>query len=92
MGRRIDPDEPTVRTAVFGKQVEEFLQTDIGDYLLQMAKNEEADAIEALIAAKASDDTSEIRLKIRTARWFQQWLGEAVNMGLQSLKLLEEDE
>jgi hypothetical protein len=91
MARRIDPDEPTVRTAVFGKQVEDFLQSDIGDYLLQMAKHEELDAIEQLIAAIPTQDVTEIRAKIRTARWFQVWLGEAVQRGLQSLKLLEED-
>ena len=49
MARHIDPDEPLVRTAVFGKQVEDFLTSDIGDYLLQKAKHEEADAIEALV-------------------------------------------
>ena len=92
MARQIDPDEPTVRTAVFGKQVEEFLQSDIGDYLLQMAKNEESEAIEALIAADPKGDHTNIRSRIMMARWFQTWLGRAVQRGLQAIELLQEDE
>jgi len=95
MERHIDPDEPLVRTAVFGKQVEDFLTSDIGDYLLQKAKNDEKEAIEQLIAGVGTLDerqVREIRGRIYWARGFVQWLGDAVDMGRQSLEMLKEDE
>jgi len=93
MSRPIDADEPLVRTAVFGKQVEDFLTSDIGDYLLQKAKHEETDAVEELIAATgaSADRLLEIRSRIWTARKFSQWLGQAVEMGQQALEMLKED-
>lgn len=95
MARTIDPDEPLVRTAVFGKQVEDFLTSDIGDYLLQKAKHEEADAIEALVQGVGTlpeREILELRNRIWTARKFQSWLGRAVEMGLQSMELLKEED
>jgi hypothetical protein len=95
MPRLIDPDEPLVRTAVFGKQVEDFLTSDIGDYLLQKAKHDERDAIEDLIVAVGLLDERqirEIRARIYWARNFVQWLGEAVDMGHQSLEMLKEED
>jgi len=95
LARTIDPDEPLVRTAVFGKQVEDFLTSDIGDYLLQKAKHEEADAIEALVQGVGilpEREILELRNRIWTARKFQSWLGRAVEMGLQSMELLQEED
>ncbi len=95
MGRHIDPDEPLVRTAVFGKQVEDFLTSDIGDYLLQKAKHDEQTAIEELISGVGvleDRQIREIRSRIYWARNFTQWLGHAVDMGRQSLEMLKEDE
>lgn len=95
MARTIDPDEPLVRTAVFGKQVEDFLTSDIGDYLLQKAKHEEADAIEALVQGVGilpEREILELRNRIWTARKFHNWLGRAVEMGLQSMELLKEED
>ena len=95
MGRHIDPDEPLVRTAVFGKQVEDFLASDIGDYLLQKAKHDEQDAIEQLIVGVGTLEERqirEIRARIYWSRQFVQWLGEAIDMGRQSLEMLKEDD
>ena len=95
MARHIDPDEPLVRTGVFGQQVEDFLQTDIGDYLLQRAKLEEREAIEELIRGFGSlttDQLFEVRARIWQARKFQEWLGRAVEMGMQALEMLKEEE
>ena len=41
----MDINDPTVRAAVLGKQVEDFLGSDIGKYLVGRA---ESDALEAL--------------------------------------------
>jgi hypothetical protein len=88
---KLDPEEPTVAIAVFGKQVEDFLQSEIGDYLLQYAKREEAAAIEELIEVTDSERVSAARAKIYLARSFQRWLGIAVERGLQAMELIKED-
>jgi len=88
---KLDPEEPTVQIAVFGKQVEDFLQTDIGDYLLKQAVEEERSGIEELIKAPTVDDIAEARAKIWRARSFQAWLGHAIERGQQAIALMKED-
>ena len=91
MAGQIDPDDPTVRTAVFGEMVRDFLKSDIGVYLLSMAEEEERAAIEQMIDAKPGDDLTDIRSKIRTARWFKTWLANAIQSGDQALQILQEE-
>ena len=51
----LDPDDPKVRWAAFGKQVEYFLQSDIGAYLVKRAKQEGDEATEGLKRVDAFD-------------------------------------
>lgn len=88
---KLDPEEPTVAIAVFGKQVEDFLQSEIGDYLLKYAVQEEQEGIEALIGVKEGADADAARSRIWRARSFQAWLGHAVEAGLQAIQLMKED-
>lgn len=91
----IDPDDPLVRTAVFGKVVEDFLQGEIGAYLLQRALDEEEAATKDLIANAAKWDTASIvacQAKIWRAANFRTWLAEAVDAGDQAIKLGQEEE
>lgn len=93
---KLDPEEPTVQAAVLGKMVEDFLTSDVGDYLLQRAKSQEEAATEGLLSlcfAGAPDpkELERFTLQIRCARMFQQWLGEAVETGLQALELMKEE-
>jgi len=87
----LDPEEPTVAAAVFGKQAEDFLQSDIGDYLLQRAKEEEAEGIELLVKASLPSELETARAQIWRARSFQAWLGQAIERGQQALMLIEEE-
>ena len=91
----IDPDDPLVRTAVFGKMVEDFLQSEIGAYLLQNALEEEETHTKALVNNAASWDLTqrvECQGKIWRAQQFRQWLAEAVNAGEQALNLGQEEQ
>lgn len=93
---KIDMDDPTVQTAVFGREVEEFLTSDIGRYLVQRALNEEQMAVQELIKEPAkrknTDNDMILRNRIWLARSFRGWLEEAFNEGLQALDLLKENE
>jgi len=88
---KLDPEEPTVAIAVFGKQVEDFLQSEIGDYLLKYAVQEEQEGIEALVGAREGPAADVARSQIWRARSFQAWLGHAVEAGLQAIQLMKED-
>ena len=86
----LDPTDPKVEMAVFGRQVADWLRTDIGNYLLSEARREEAEAVEDLINKKGSDE--DCRARIWRARSFQEWLGNAIARGLQALAVLEEEQ
>jgi len=92
----LDPDDPKVRTAVFGKQVEEFLKSDIGDFLLQLARHQEQEATTAMVNADLGKMTMQQLMVMQNRVWqaqsFQAWLGDAVRKGLQALEMLEEGE
>jgi hypothetical protein len=92
----LDENDPKVRTAVFGRQVEDFLKSDIGDFLLQLAKHQEIEATEALVNADLSKTNMQelisMQARVWQARSFQGWLGDAVRKGMQALEMLEEGE
>ena len=95
MKRDLDVNDPVVKSAVLGQQVEDFLETDIGNYLMERAKEEENRCLDALsnVATWRHRRIRELQGRIWMARGFQNWLVEAYNEGLQSLRVIEgEDE
>jgi hypothetical protein len=87
----LDPEDPLVQAAVFGKQVQEFLQEDIGNYLVGLARDQGDVAMREL---KTVDPTETeriiaLQMRIQIADNFIQWLAEAVAMGLQAQQTLE---
>lgn len=92
--RNLDPNDPVVSSAVFGKQVEAFLTSDLGVYLINRANLEEREASERLIASAhtmAIKDILREQAIIERARNFRDWLGWAVQDGLQALEMLEQE-
>ena len=89
----LDPEDPTVQIAALGHNVQEFLQSDVGDYLLKRAAGEEANATDAILRLVLSGKSvpAEIITALSNARSFQLWLGEAVEHGLQAITLLKEE-
>lgn len=93
--RSLDPADPTVNSAVFGKQVETFLTSDLGAYLLGKSEQEEAAATENLVRRAHSMSIKEILAEqsvIERARSFRDWLAYAVQDGLQALEMLEQEQ
>lgn len=87
----LDPSDPTVEAAVFGKEVEHFLTSNIGSYLLQCAMDEKEDAVNALMKTSAADTEAirQIQLKIAVCQKITKWLANAVNSGIQAAQYLE---
>lgn len=90
----LDPNDPDVRTAVFGKQVQDFLTGDIGDYLLKQSQEKAEEAIEELktVWPWRRRRIQHLQNEIRIAEDFQNWLGHAVASGLQAMKRIEGEE
>lgn len=81
-------------TAVFGKVVENFLGSDIGEYLLGKAMAEENRAMQALIRTSPwrRRRMQELQNEVWRAQQFQVWLGDAIAAGQQATNLLEGEE
>lgn len=87
----LNPNDPEVQIAVFGEQVTQFLQSDIGSYLLERAKNMSEVATRELKDADPfiPERICALQLKIKTADNIIEWLGEAIDMGLQAQQNME---
>lgn len=83
----------TIETAVFGKQVENFLASELGRHLVKRAEVEADVAIDALkkVYPWRRRKIQELQNRIWVAERFQQWLADAVMDGMQATQLLEED-
>lgn len=89
--RNLDPEDPQVRTAVFGKEVEDFLATAVGDYLIKKAEKALGVALEQLKTVDAGTTLTIIRLqeRIRLLESFEGWLGAAVEDGHMAIRALD---
>lgn len=84
--------ELIVKMAVFGKQVDQFMSTDIGRYLLDRSDDEAVKALTAFKTCDPTDVNTVIKLQniIKQSENFRLWLDEAVTDGLKALNILED--
>lgn len=77
--------------AQFGKQVEQFTSSDIGQYLLSRAMREYDDAVEEFRTVDVSnvEMVRSLQNKMVQSSKFMEWLQEAVREGLNALKIIE---
>ncbi len=90
----LNPEDPLVRWATFGRQVEDFLSGPIGSHLVHKAQDEITDAVEKLKQADP-EDAKTIRMlqnKAHVAESIMGWLGDVIHEGQGALEALKEDE
>ena len=87
----LDPESPTVRTAVFGQQVQDFLHGPIGDFLIKRAETQLHQLIERLKDANPDDPFAIVKLQaeIKYLEGFERWLGDAVQEGLTAMAIID---
>lgn len=80
--------------SVLGKQVHDFMKSDVGRYMLQRADFEVNDAFEKLKTCDAANVNEVRRLQnnIWVAESVKTWMAEAVGEGLRALDILEDRE
>lgn len=91
----LSKEDPLVRTAVLGKEVEEFLHSDIGHYMTARADAEIAQATEQLKRVSPSwfwGRRKIVRLQnqIAVAERVLHWLAEAITEGRHATEILED--
>jgi hypothetical protein len=80
-----------LETAVFGKQVEIFWDSRIGQYLLVNTLREYNYSLEKLKTCDPTDFKQVVKLQaeIWRAESFRDWLSQAIEDGIRSTKILE---
>jgi hypothetical protein len=89
----LDPEY--LPAAVFGRQVEDFLASDIGKYLVARAEEQRERSIERLKTANPwrRQFIQRCQNEVRVVDMFQQWMADAILEGQAALAVLEgEDE
>lgn len=91
---QLDPEDPKVRLAMFGKQVEHFLDTGIGRYLIERASKQSEAAVESLKQVDPTDMKAVMKaqLEVRVADSIIVWLGDAVADGQQATEILKQED
>jgi geranylgeranyl pyrophosphate synthase len=81
-----------IRRAVFGKQVEAFLSSEIGKYLLARALEQKTEAQSLFLEINCEDveKVRQLQNRITQANDVARWLSDAVADGLQALNIIED--
>ena len=86
-------DKNLLADAILGKDAEDFVQSEIGKYLIGCAEQETLDAITQLkkVYPWRRRKITELQNKIWRAESFQTWLAELIISGKQATQQLEEE-
>ena len=87
-------NSPILQQIDLGFQVEAFLQSDLGRYLVQRAEAQVEEAVE-LLKRCSPEDSAQIRAiqhTIQVAESIQYWLAEAIQSGLNAQQQLHDQE
>lgn len=85
-------DNPELfEAAVMGRRLEEFWDSDIGQYLLTRALGEYNSALEQFQSCDPTDTKTVIRLQSAMARssGFKEWLSVGISEGLKAVRIIE---
>lgn len=85
-------DTELVAEAVLGRDAEDFIQSDIGRYIIGCAEQESHEAMDQLkrVYPWRRRKIQELQNKIHRAESIQSWLAELVIKGKQAIQQLED--
>lgn len=86
-----DVGDPLVKSAVFGAQVQQFLDSDVGQYLLSRTEQEREEAIEELskVSPWRRRRITHLQNKVWVCDHFHKWLADAIIDGENSTRIIE---
>ena len=91
----LNPEDPVVRVAIFGRQVEDFVNSDIGIFMTKRADDEINECLEELKRISADwpwgrRKIARLQNRIAVAERVIHWLAEAITEGHQALNIIED--
>lgn len=86
-------DKEILAEAMLGKDAEDFVNSEIGRYIIGCAEQESADAMNQLksVYPWRHRKITELQNKIWRAEALQTWLAELIIKGKQAIQQLDED-
>ncbi|MDB5975157.1 MAG: hypothetical protein JWR07_1917 [Nevskia sp.] len=83
--------EELLERAVFGKEVEAFLGSNVGRYVLAKANAQAARAVDAFknVDPHNSGAVQKLQNDIKVAENIMEWLTDAVSQGLQAIDIID---
>lgn len=81
-----------IRRAVFGKEVEQFLNSSVGRYMISRAHSEVSEAFELLKKCDPKDGKTvqHLQNQVWKAESINQWLSDAVTDGLAAINIIDD--
>jgi hypothetical protein len=88
---KLDPNDPVVEAAVFGREVENFLGTNIGRYLIKRSEDDVDAAVDQLkkVFPWRWRKIQQLQNKIAVAESIQGYIADAVLRGINSTNIIE---
>ena len=91
----LNPEDPVVRTAVFGKQAEDFVNSDIGRHITKRADDEISECLDKLKVTRpnspgAVQQIESLQSRIAVCERVIAWLAEAITEGQQAMNIIED--
>jgi len=85
--------ERYLKDVVLGRECSRFLESKVGRFLLDMAIQEEDAARTALVEVDPTDADAirELQFKARVPNLVFSWLNEAIRVGVETEKILDEE-
>lgn len=89
---QLDPNDPNLEAAVFGREVEHFLTGAIGSYLVKRAQNEIDAALNGLREVDPEDAKAvrALQNEAKVAQLVIDWLAEVIRRGQIATQVLED--
>jgi hypothetical protein len=86
----LNRENPLMETAIFGREVQEFLSSNVGKYLVKRAEEEAQEANAALknVFPMRWRRITDLQNRIYRAESVQKWLGEAIMDGIQAERII----
>lgn len=89
----LNADDPRFEQAVFGREVEHWLENDpVASYLIDRAKGEIEEVKELLLTARTADAVAELQARAAVCTRFKAWLAEAVQTGRDAIIALQQEQ
>lgn len=89
----LDPQDPNVQSATFGRMVEDFFSSPIGEYFIEQAEKELEVAVEALKIVDAEDPKliRKYQNDAHVASKLLAWIADAILKGHMAITNLQEE-